>query len=132
MLDVLFGIKVFYAISFFFQAEGGIRDFHVTGVQTCALPIWRRPARRTPSLRAPQDPAALAKSMEPRACRIGPGSPESAPVAGIPAGSPESAALPVRPRPAPPTAAAPPQRCSTLPGRSVDSVPPRVSRSPFR
>src|SRR5690606_39976325 len=27
--------------SFFFQAEDGIRDFHVTGVQTCALPISR-------------------------------------------------------------------------------------------
>src|SRR5690606_41158765 len=27
------------AIFFFFQAEDGIRDFHVTGVQTCALPI---------------------------------------------------------------------------------------------
>src|SRR5690606_15350738 len=26
---------------FFFQAEDGIRDFHVTGVQTCALPIWK-------------------------------------------------------------------------------------------
>src|SRR5690606_40356012 len=26
--------------SFFFQAEDGIRDFHVTGVQTCALPIF--------------------------------------------------------------------------------------------
>src|SRR5690606_41206204 len=25
---------------FFFQAEDGIRDFHVTGVQTCALPIF--------------------------------------------------------------------------------------------
>src|SRR6266700_4664223 len=25
----------------FFQAEDGIRDFHVTGVQTCALPISR-------------------------------------------------------------------------------------------
>src|SRR5690606_40467859 len=24
---------------FLFQAEDGIRDFHVTGVQTCALPI---------------------------------------------------------------------------------------------
>src|SRR5690606_39961157 len=32
---------------FFFQAEDGIRDFHVTGVQTCALPIshWRSRAR---------------------------------------------------------------------------------------
>src|SRR5690606_39590956 len=24
-----------------FQAEDGIRDFHVTGVQTCALPIFQ-------------------------------------------------------------------------------------------
>src|SRR5947209_20577246 len=30
---------------FFFQAEGGIRDIGVTGVQTCALPI--SPQRRT-------------------------------------------------------------------------------------
>src|SRR5690606_31852033 len=28
------------AIFFFFQAEDGIRDCHVTGVQTCALPIY--------------------------------------------------------------------------------------------
>src|SRR5699024_8660432 len=28
---------------FFFQAEDGIRDRNVTGVQTCALPIWCRP-----------------------------------------------------------------------------------------
>src|SRR5690606_33441413 len=28
---------------FFFQAEDGIRDFHVTGVQTCALPIFPHP-----------------------------------------------------------------------------------------
>src|SRR5690606_25309543 len=27
----------------FFQAEDGIRDFHVTGVQTCALPICEGP-----------------------------------------------------------------------------------------
>src|SRR5207253_4335524 len=27
----------------FFQAEDGIRDGHVTGVQTCALPISRSP-----------------------------------------------------------------------------------------
>src|SRR5690606_40519962 len=31
--------SVGYLRSFFFQAEDGIRDFHVTGVQTCALPI---------------------------------------------------------------------------------------------
>src|SRR5690625_1853280 len=29
--------------SFFFQAEDGIRDGHVTGVQTCALPICVEP-----------------------------------------------------------------------------------------
>src|SRR5690625_1032767 len=28
-------------IFFFFQAEDGIRDGHVTGVQTCALPIYQ-------------------------------------------------------------------------------------------
>src|SRR5690606_29152853 len=28
-----------FSLFFFFQAEDGIRDFHVTGVQTCALPI---------------------------------------------------------------------------------------------
>src|SRR5437763_3022349 len=31
---------------FFFQAEDGIRDTSVTGVQTCALPIYSRPAFR--------------------------------------------------------------------------------------
>src|SRR5690606_35468036 len=31
-------------VIFFFQAEDGIRDFHVTGVQTCALPIFLREA----------------------------------------------------------------------------------------
>src|SRR5690606_40642570 len=29
-----------YYFFFFFQAEDGIRGFHVTGVQTCALPIY--------------------------------------------------------------------------------------------
>src|SRR5256885_12481365 len=31
-----------YRLLFFFQAEDGIRDYKVTGVQTCALPILRR------------------------------------------------------------------------------------------
>src|SRR5256885_98693 len=31
---------------FFFQAKDGIRYYKVTGVQTCALPIWRRDAAR--------------------------------------------------------------------------------------
>ena len=29
-------------VNFFFQAEDGIRDIGVTGVQTCALPIYER------------------------------------------------------------------------------------------
>src|SRR5207248_6434865 len=29
-----------FSYFFFFQAEDGIRDRTVTGVQTCALPIW--------------------------------------------------------------------------------------------
>src|SRR2546425_9538198 len=31
-----------YPLFFFFQAEDGIRDKLVTGVQTCALPIWNQ------------------------------------------------------------------------------------------
>src|SRR5256885_11458802 len=63
---------------FFFQAEDGIRDYKVTGVQTCALPISRpglasrpgwqtrahpgqpgfRPVRRGPGPGAPGRPVA--------------------------------------------------------------------------
>src|SRR6266496_5260854 len=32
---------VLFFFFFFFQAEDGIRDLYVTGVQTCALPICR-------------------------------------------------------------------------------------------
>src|SRR5687768_17940686 len=31
----------FFFVFFFFQAEDGIRDVAMTGVQTCALPIYR-------------------------------------------------------------------------------------------
>src|SRR5438309_10774511 len=54
---------------FFFQAEDGIRDGTVTGVQTCALPIssarFIAPARRISS------PSPMSRSMSPRAssCR---------------------------------------------------------------
>src|SRR5687768_18267703 len=34
-------LYVFFIFFFFFQAEDGIRDVAVTGVQTCALPISR-------------------------------------------------------------------------------------------
>src|SRR6266508_1786270 len=41
---------------FFFQAEDGIRDGHVTGVQTCALPILPSPTtrRQCPSVPPPR------------------------------------------------------------------------------
>src|SRR3712207_9597256 len=35
---------------FFFQAEDGIRDIGVTGVQTCALPIFQPPVHATAAL----------------------------------------------------------------------------------
>ena len=35
-----FTLFVYFLFFFFFQAEDGIRDDLVTGVQTCALPIW--------------------------------------------------------------------------------------------
>src|SRR5256885_5920808 len=38
LLIVVFMPQV-YVFFFFFQAEDGIRDYKVTGVQTCALPI---------------------------------------------------------------------------------------------
>src|SRR5437660_6255636 len=54
----LFLIRSFCFFFFFFQAEDGIRDGHVTGVQTCALPIFRarvrgRQARRDRSAKSP-------------------------------------------------------------------------------
>src|SRR5438876_11520612 len=48
-------------MNFFFQAEDGIRDGRVTGVQTCALPIWfwNRSETRTPRVTATAWPALV-------------------------------------------------------------------------
>src|SRR5688500_19263546 len=35
-----FVASIYLLFIFFFQAEDGIRDYKVTGVQTCALPIF--------------------------------------------------------------------------------------------
>src|SRR5258706_9055509 len=43
-LVVLSPPDLFISFFFFFQAEDGIRDWSVTGVQTCALPICHRRA----------------------------------------------------------------------------------------
>src|SRR5437762_9420445 len=50
---VMFSIVFF----FFFQAEDGIRDTSVTGVQTCALPICRANGRGPRSLTPAMDAA---------------------------------------------------------------------------
>src|SRR5256885_6514153 len=58
LVSVLQSVRL--VVFFFFQAEDGIRDYKVTGVQTCALPISRRPpspaapppSRSTPRTRA--------------------------------------------------------------------------------
>src|SRR5689334_25362551 len=66
-------------MSLFFQAEDGIRDGTVTGVQTCALPISpaaaparaAAPAARRASAAAPA-PAPTARWAAPRAARSAP------------------------------------------------------------
>src|SRR2546427_2688598 len=45
--DSFFYISLFFFFFFFFQAEDGIRDLTVTGVQTCALPISARRSDRS-------------------------------------------------------------------------------------
>src|SRR5690606_39860128 len=52
---------------FFFQAEDGIRDFHVTGVQTCALPISpSRASKRAPGDRKTSASATCVRSTSAR------------------------------------------------------------------
>src|SRR5690349_15427286 len=51
---------------FFFQAEDGIRDLYVTGVQTCALPIFGNPANTNALIlaaNAPDIPAERITAM---------------------------------------------------------------------
>src|SRR2546421_4593340 len=83
---------------FFFQAEDGIRDLIVTGVQTCALPI----SSASPSACRPNTGATNARAVPaaraPRArtgarCLLGTGSPLAHP-ASRPGVAPESAGPP--------------------------------------
>src|SRR6266550_5453739 len=46
-------LLLLYYCFFFFQAEDGIRDVAVTGVQTCALPICRPAPLVDPSSHVP-------------------------------------------------------------------------------
>src|SRR5256885_3802752 len=50
---------------FFFQAEDGIRDYKVTGVQTCALPIFQGwPGASPASMRCSQATPSRASSLQ--------------------------------------------------------------------
>src|SRR5256885_6085981 len=49
---------------FFFQAEEGIRDYKVTGVQTCALPIYFFATRTCAHSAPPQDAHATTKNPD--------------------------------------------------------------------
>src|SRR5690554_8038794 len=49
---------------FFFQAEDGIRDADVTGVQTCALPIYKWQEKRLQFAELKEAKLALKKAKE--------------------------------------------------------------------
>src|SRR5256886_4701779 len=54
-------LRISSRFSFFFQAEDGIRDLTVTGVQTCALPIFRWVEKDTAKLVACSGPPDCAE-----------------------------------------------------------------------
>src|SRR5262249_59890704 len=61
------GMHVRFFFFFFFQAEDGIRDWSVTGVQTCALPICLAASSgSTPVLACPSESNTItADAFEP-------------------------------------------------------------------
>src|SRR5690606_40123539 len=56
-------------VCFFFQAEDGIRDFHVTGVQTCALPIFVKDFVAALRRGTPAEPVVRRVRLGPRRLR---------------------------------------------------------------
>src|SRR6266496_6085273 len=59
---------------FFFQAEDGIRDLYVTGVQTCALPIsatGKNTSTREPNRMIPIRAPCVARSPRSEERRVG-------------------------------------------------------------
>src|SRR5689334_24705060 len=57
---------LFYFFFFFFQAEDGIRDGTVTGVQTCALPIWISTPRLCELTLISTTPPRASRTLTPR------------------------------------------------------------------
>src|SRR5206468_7398021 len=84
---LIFNVR--FCVFFFFQAEDGIRDLIVTGVQTCALPISQTTRPRlqtfgassgggpTPHPRVRMELAAARAPRDPGACRARGPSPRS-------------------------------------------------------
>src|SRR6266540_5558872 len=66
---------------FFFQAEDGIRDRDVTGVQTCALPIYSRPVGRLDEAGVAAAGRSCAQAR--RAARAGGQGEQATPAAGL-------------------------------------------------
>src|SRR5690625_4508314 len=61
LLPISYPLFLIFFFFFFFQAEDGIRDGHVTGVQTCALPICTGCQAWQPVLR----PSVVKKTWRP-------------------------------------------------------------------
>src|SRR3712207_9019254 len=68
MIDFCMYRTHYFTLCFFFQAEDGIRDIGVTGVQTCALPILEE--GRPPRDRRPRAPSSA--NLEQRHQRVTP------------------------------------------------------------
>src|SRR2546421_9006145 len=88
MVEALVRASRYYLLGFFFfQAEDGIRDLIVTGVQTCALPISRPSSgrRRGPRDRSSRSRGASARG--PVGCAAAPGTPGPSPISYCPLSS---------------------------------------------
>src|SRR5205807_4247808 len=66
-------VCILFFFFFFFQAEDGIRDYKVTGVQTCALPISQQQGigDLAPAGMAMAEPPQRRMASEPRRLEIG-------------------------------------------------------------
>src|SRR5258707_11048874 len=117
--------KTLLPFIFFFQAKGGIRDIGVTGVQTCALPIYGGGVH--PDCPCPPPPPHVAggghafpqSSSFPHPSEAGPHwTPACAQVLGTQGSEPQRFGPPPPPTIAssqPPQASIPPQRPGTIP-----------------
>src|SRR5437868_13606625 len=64
-------LVVLFLVFFFFQAEDGIRDRNVTGVQTCALPICPSFRNRSRAIRRAATPPISSRRWRSEERRVG-------------------------------------------------------------